>query len=195
MGAGWRRELTPFLEYLGFNVIDPVIKESNIQVNQREQDWYNCKRSKKRYHIFTKHMRKIIDLDLDIVENYATHLVIFWDKYAGLGAGSQGEITLGYKLWRERKTPELYLIADGMHIHEVPAWILGCCQQTFTSIGGFKRFMRNKYVKKRKTRKKSEKKVRKKVGKKRTRKIHSAKVIPLRRAKSKRRGRKIRKKI
>jgi hypothetical protein len=141
LGSGWRNELTPFLEELGFSIIDPVKKETNIVTQKTTNDWYKMKTSKKYFNVFVDNMRNIINIDLDIVEKAATHLVIYWDKYAAIGAGSQGEVTLGYRTWTKKGRPIAYLIVGNMPLKQVPGWILGCAQYIFTSTSEFKKFM------------------------------------------------------
>lgn len=152
MGARWRRNLTGFLNELDFKVIDPVLKEQNVQPDNNT-NWYATKNSMKTIPQFQEYMRRIIDLDLDIVEFASTHNVIMWDKYAAMGAGSQGEITFGYRLWTRGEGPEQYLIVRGMSVKEVPGWVVGCVQEIFPSIHAFKKFMKEKYAKPKKARK------------------------------------------
>jgi nucleoside 2-deoxyribosyltransferase len=87
---------------------------------------------------FQQTMRKIIQYDLDWVEDRCDALVAYWDEHAGKGAGTQGELTAAY-----RRGVPVYLVTK-LPVAEVSGWILGCASQVFSSFEELHEYLEKK---------------------------------------------------
>ncbi len=117
-GATWRRELTPFLERLGWAVYDPARDEKKSLTPEERAGFRGWKATD--LARFQATVRKIIDWDLDLVESRCDCVIAHWDQWAQRGAGTAAELTTAYRL----KKP-VYLVA-GIPVPEISGWILGC---------------------------------------------------------------------
>jgi hypothetical protein len=140
-GLGWREEITPFLEELGLNVINPVLLENEqlkgchlntipeyyedfLGKRHKTTQWHDLLQSrtdteegKVLYNRALKYMRKIIEFDCDIVNTKADIILCYWNEALKNGAGSQSELTLGYL-----KGIPIYTVATC----RMAAWARGC---------------------------------------------------------------------
>lgn len=137
-GKAWRAEITPFLKSLGHEVYDPAQDEKKNLSDEEVRDFRKWKGSD--LARFQTTVRKIIDYDLDWIENKCDYIVCFWDEHAGRGAGSQGELTLAYR----RGIPVYFVSA--VPVDQVSGWILGCATEVFRDFDGLKRHLAAKYV-------------------------------------------------
>jgi nucleoside 2-deoxyribosyltransferase len=136
LGKGWRTRITPLLKSLGHEVYDPAEDEKKnlTETEAREfRDWKTSDLPR-----FQETVRKIIAYDLDLIENQCDAIVCFWDRYAGRGAGTQGELTFAHRLGIP-----VYLIC-GVPVEEISGWLLGCASEVFADFDGFCEFMSDK---------------------------------------------------
>lgn len=129
-GRAWRASITPFLQSLGCEVYDPASDEKkNLDDFERKyfRSWKTTDLAR-----FQATLRKIIRYDLDLIEYKADFLIVYWDEYAGRGAGTQAEVSMAY-----RRGIPIYLVA-AMPIAEISGWILGCSTEIFHSFEDLK---------------------------------------------------------
>nr|VFK64669.1 MAG: hypothetical protein BECKTUN1418D_GA0071000_12791 [Candidatus Kentron sp. TUN] len=115
LGAAWRDALTPFLEDLDLEVLDPVnsepmqLKGSDIKrLPEHYTDLYGEKHKPKHWHElknaaephlyarFIRHMRNIIKYDIDVVQNKSDFLICYWTETTSRGAGTHSELTYAH---------------------------------------------------------------------------------------------------
>jgi len=131
-GKSWRAEITPMLKSLGHDVYDPAEDELKNLSPQEAREFRTWKTSD--LARFQGTIRKIIAYDLDLIEHRADAIVCYWDRYAGKGAGTQGELTFAHRLGIP-----VYLIS-GMPLEEISGWLLGCATEVFTGFQEFREF-------------------------------------------------------
>ena len=148
LGAGWREDITPFLESLGFDVLNPCEFEpeqlKDLRPNRlpkfytdlsgkkvKPKHWHDLKNASEPhlYDRFVRYMRRIIRYDINIVRKEMDIGIVFWDKAAGLGAGSHAEMTEAFMLDKP-----VYCIAKS----DVPAWLKACCTDIVLSFDDLK---------------------------------------------------------
>ncbi len=137
-GKRWRRELKPFLEEtLRHRVYDPAEDEKKNLTDEEVAHFRSWKSSD--LERFRRTVRKIIDWDLDLIEQQADYLVCYWDRESARGAGTQAELTAAY-----RKGIPVYLVTD-LPPAEISGWILACAEKVFSSFDDLKTFLRQRY--------------------------------------------------
>ncbi|MFQ5695865.1 MAG: hypothetical protein ACE5HB_07745, partial [Terriglobia bacterium] len=125
-GKGWRRHLRPFLEQtLGHQVYDPAEDEKKNLSEEEVAHFRSWKTTDLKR--FRRTVRKIIDFDLELIQERADYVVCYWDAGAGRGAGTQAELTAAY-----RKGIPVYLVTE-LPVEEVSGWVLGCAEKLFAS--------------------------------------------------------------
>lgn len=143
----WREKLTPFLEELGFEVLDPYVMEPLQLAGLRPgrlpeglDHWYQLRDSDDPAHIerFMKYMQRIIHYDINLVRNVADVIIVFWDKGCRNGAGTHSEMTAAYLSGKSVLCVKK---------HRLPAWGRGCCEEIFESFDDLKKFMEEEYGK------------------------------------------------
>jgi nucleoside 2-deoxyribosyltransferase len=136
LGKGWRAEITPLLKSLGHDVYDPAEDERKNLTEVEVRQFRSWKASD--LARFQRTVRKIIAYDLDLIEHQCDAVICYWDRHAGRGAGTQGELTFAHRLGIP-----VYLIC-GMPMEEVSGWLLGCATEVFAGFEGFREFMTGK---------------------------------------------------
>lgn len=134
LGKGWRAEIAPLLTSLGHDVYDPAEDERKNLTEVEAREFRRWKSSD--LQRFQKTVRKIIAYDLDLIERECDAIVCYWDRHAGRGAGTQGELTFAHRLGIP-----VYLIC-GMPVEEISGWLLGCASEVFEDLAAFHRFIR-----------------------------------------------------
>ena len=124
-GKAWRAEVTRFLHELGHEVYDPALDEKKDLTEQETREFRGWKQTD--LSRFQQTIRKIIQYDLDWVEERCDALVAYWDEHAGKGAGTQGELTVAY-----RRGVPVYLVTT-LPVEQISGWILGCASHVFPS--------------------------------------------------------------
>lgn len=152
MGVGWRTELTPFLQGLGFEVLDPTVFEPEqlkglrpnrlpdtcTTLNGRQmkvEHWHDLKNAAESvlYTRFQKYMRHVIKYDMRVVQSETDYVIALWNEGTARGAGTHAEITMAFL----RGVP-VYLVAKS----DVPAWIKGCASEIFLTFDALKEFLK-----------------------------------------------------
>ena len=139
----WRRKLSPFLtEELGHRIYDPSEDEKK-NLNEEEaahfREWRTMDLDR-----FRAVVRKIIQFDLQIIENKADYVICFWDEQVASNGGTEAELTAAY-----RKGIPVYLVTS-VPSEQVNAWMLACADRIFASVDELKDFLRSRYSKKKK---------------------------------------------
>ncbi len=147
-GKMWRRKLMPFLrDELGHRVYDPAEDEKKNLTDEevlRFREWKQTDIER-----FRRVVRKIIQFDLDLIENKADYVICHWDDSAGPGGrrsgGTSAELTVAY-----RKGIPVYLVTQ-LPIEQISGWMLACADQVFGSIDELKKFLLERYGRERQT--------------------------------------------
>ena len=132
-GKGWRRELTPLLTSLGHTVYDPALDEKKNLTGEELKNFRRWKTEDLSH--FQATIRKIIDYDLNIIEQKCDAVIVLWDEYATRGAGTHAEVTAAY-----RHGIPVYLVA-GMPLPQVSGWIMGCSSRIFDDFAQLQEFL------------------------------------------------------
>ena len=138
LGKAWRAQITPLLKSLGHSVYDPAEDEKKNLTETEMREFRLWKTSD--LPRFQRTVRKIIAYDLDMIEQKCDAIVCYWDRHAGRGAGTQGELTFAYRLGIP-----VYLIC-GMPVGEISGWLLGCATEVFVDFDGFREFMNSRAI-------------------------------------------------
>ncbi|HEY6274295.1 MAG TPA: hypothetical protein VIX19_20105 [Terriglobales bacterium] len=136
LGKGWRAEIAPLLKSQGHNVYDPAEDERKNLTEIEAREFRSWKAND--LPRFQQTVRKIIAYDLDLIEQECDAVLCYWDRHAGRGAGTQGELTFAHRLGIP-----VYLIC-GLPVAEMSGWLLGCASEIFADIDGFYQFIRAK---------------------------------------------------
>ena len=135
-GKLWRRKLTPFLHELGHRVYDPAEDEKKSLTDEEVAGFREWKKTD--LERFRRVVRKIIQFDLDLIENKADYVICFWDTGAPSG-GTPAELTVAY-----RKGIPVYLVTQSA-LDQVSGWMLACADHIFRSIEDLKKFLLDSY--------------------------------------------------
>jgi hypothetical protein len=139
-GKLWRRELTPFLHNeLGHFVYDPAEDEKKNLTDEEAGNFRAWKESD--VERFRGVVRKIIQYDLDIVENRVDYLIccLSGDGPSVFSGGTAAEMTFAYR----RRIP-VYLVT-GAPVREISGWMLACADRVFPNVEDLKKFLLERY--------------------------------------------------
>jgi nucleoside 2-deoxyribosyltransferase len=146
-GRMWRRKLAPFLtEQLGHRVYDPAEDERKSLTEEETCNFREWKVTD--VERFRRVIRKIIQFDLDLIENKADYLICHLDDSAKTGVvsgGTPAELTFAY-----RKDIPVYLVTS-IPPDQVSGWMLGCADRVFDSVDALKKFLMERYGAQRQT--------------------------------------------
>jgi len=143
-GKLWRRKLAPFLrDELGHRVYDPAEDEKKNLTDEEVANFREWKTSD--LDRFRRVVRKIIQFDLDLIENKADYVVCHWDAEAtaSLSGGTPAELTVAF-----RKGIPVYLVTE-LPPEQLSGWMLACADHIFRSIEELKRFLLERYARER----------------------------------------------
>src|ERR1700722_15475515 len=135
-GKLWRRKLTPFLHNdLGHRVYDPAEDEKKNLTDEEAGHFREWKETD--VERFRRVVRKIIQYDLDIVENRADYVIccLSGERAALASGGTSSELTFA----RRRGIP-VSLVTDAS-IEEISGWVLACADRVFADIDELKKFL------------------------------------------------------
>jgi nucleoside 2-deoxyribosyltransferase len=96
---------------------------------------------------FRRVVRKIIQFDLDLIENKADYVICHWDAdaAASTSGGTPAELTIAF-----RKGIPIYLVTE-MPPEQVSGWMLACADHVFRSVEELKKFLLDRYARERQT--------------------------------------------
>jgi nucleoside 2-deoxyribosyltransferase len=132
-GKAWRAEVTRFLQELGHEVYDPALDEKKDLTEQEVREFSGWKQTD--LPRFQQTVRKIIQYDLDWIEERCDALIVNWDEHANKGAGTQGELTVEY-----RRGVPVYLVTK-LPAEQVSGWVLGCASQIFSNFEELREYL------------------------------------------------------
>ena len=140
-GKMWRRKLMPFLrEELGHRVYDPAEDEKKNLTDEEVAHFREWKKTD--VERFRRVVRKIIQFDLDLIENKADYVICHWDPASGgtaLSGGTPAELTVAH-----RKGIPVYLVTQ-LPVEQISGWMLACADQVFSSVDDLKKFLLARY--------------------------------------------------
>lgn len=140
-GKMWRRKLAPFLtDQLGHRVYDPAEDERKSLTEEEAANFREWKTTD--VERFRRVLRKIIQFDLDLIENKADYVICHLGDSVAAGVTSGGtpaELTFAY-----RKGIPVYLITS-LPPEQISGWMLACADQVFDSVDSLKKFMQERY--------------------------------------------------
>ena len=143
-GKLWRRKLTPFLrDELGHRVYDPAEDEKKNLTDEEVANFRAWRTTD--LERFRRVVRKIIQFDLDLVENKADYVICYWEGDEVHSGGTPAELTVAY-----RKGIPVYLVTE-QPTEQVSGWLLACADQVFTSLDDLKKFLAGRYGRERQT--------------------------------------------
>ncbi|MCL6566025.1 MAG: nucleoside 2-deoxyribosyltransferase [Acidobacteriia bacterium] len=143
-GRLWRRKLVPFLrDELGHRVYDPA-EDQRKNLTEEEmthfRDWKQTDLDR-----FRRTVRKIIQYDLDQIENRADYVICYLGEGSTPSGGTPAELTVAY-----RKGIPVYLVSEAP-IEQISGWMLACADQVFGSLEELKKFLLARYGRERQT--------------------------------------------
>ena len=141
-GKLWRRKLTPFLHNdLGHRVYDPAEDETKNLTEEEVRHFREWKKTD--VERFRRVVRKIIQFDLDMVENRADYVVccLNGEGAATTSGGTSSELTFAH-----RRGIPVYLVTDAS-VDEISGWMLACADRVFADVDELKRFLLERYGK------------------------------------------------
>ena len=137
-GKQWRRDLRPFLERtLGHRVYDPAEDEKKNLTQEEVASFRRWKTTD--LDRFQRTVRKIINFDLDYIQQRADYLVCYWEEETGRGGGTSAELTAAY-----RKGIPVYLVTS-VPLPTVSGWVLACADRVFISFAELRAFLQERY--------------------------------------------------
>jgi nucleoside 2-deoxyribosyltransferase len=141
-GKMWRRKLTPFLHNdLGHRVYDPAEDEKKNLTDEEVANFRSWKEIDTER--FRRVIRKIIQYDLDIVENKADYIICFLGGTAAAlsSGGTAAELTFAH-----RRGIPVYLVTD-TPLGQISGWMLACADRVFANVDELKKFLFDRYGK------------------------------------------------
>jgi nucleoside 2-deoxyribosyltransferase len=141
-GKLWRRKLTPFLHNdLGHRVYDPAEDETKNLTEEEVRHFREWKRTD--VERFRRVVRKIIQYDLDIVENKADYVIccLNGDVAVAMSGGTSAELTFAH-----RRGIPVFVVTD-VSQEELSGWMLACADRVFANVDELKKFLLERYGK------------------------------------------------
>jgi len=137
-GRSWRKATRRFIEdVLGHEVYDPAEDEKKNLSEEESANFRLWKSSD--FQSYRKAVRKIIDFDLDLIENRVDYIVCFWTKQSAMGGGTPAELTLAY-----RKGIPVYLVTE-VPYEDMSGWVLSCADYVFSDFEDLKGFLTSRF--------------------------------------------------
>jgi nucleoside 2-deoxyribosyltransferase len=136
-GNSWRAEVTRLLHEFGHDVYDPAGDEKKDLTDEEAREYRGWKQTD--LPRFQQTIRKVIQYDLDWVEERCDAMVAYWDEPAHKDAGTQGELTVAY-----RRGVPVYLVTRAP-IEELSGWLLGCASQVFPGFEELREYLARKH--------------------------------------------------
>jgi len=141
----WREKITPFLEELDMEVLNPYVLEP-LQLKGLKpkrlppgmKHWYELRTSsdERLYERFKRYMRAIIKYDIRLVMYKADIIICRWSENCKTGGGTHAELTYGFM-----NDKPVYVVEEA----QMPAWIEGCVEEKFKTFDELKEFFKREY--------------------------------------------------
>lgn len=138
-GKRWRTILSQQLFDLGFKVFNPCERTDGPILERfgwKKFAWDEIKKPDNREQ-YLEVMREIVNKDLTAMLE-SDIIVVYFDRYVQLGAGTYGEMTVA--TWHnmnchraKEKIPVYVVLASDMEFNSLPGWIVGCTDKVFDS--------------------------------------------------------------
>jgi nucleoside 2-deoxyribosyltransferase len=141
-GKMWRRKITPFLHNeLGHRVYDPAEDEKKNLTDEEAAHFREWKQTD--VERFRRAIRKIIQFDLDIIENKADYVICYLigDGATTTSGGTSSELTFAY-----RRGIPVYIVTDE-DTERISGWMLACADRVFSTVEELKKFLLERYGK------------------------------------------------
>jgi len=144
-GHEWREKITPFLNGLGFEVLNPYEFETKQLNGLRPgnlpkgiKHWVELRHSNDPNHVarFVRYMRRIIRYDLNLIKNNTDYIIVLWDEGCKTGAGTHSELTFALELGIP-----VYCVERAA----LPYWARACCEAVFPSFNELKLFLEEEF--------------------------------------------------
>jgi len=146
-GKAWRRKVMLFLrDELGHRVYDPAEAEKKNLTDEEAAHFREWKKTN--LERFRRAVRKIIQFDLDLIENRADYVICYWDTAAAAGTtsgGTSAELTVAH-----RAGIPVYLVTE-LPAEDISGWMLACADQVFQTMDALKKFLLERYGRERQT--------------------------------------------
>ena len=137
-GEAWRTDMSAFIiERLGHEVYNPLWEEFKYLSPDESRNFRALKTIDT--EAFKRSVRKLIDGDLNSIREEIDYIVCLWDKFAAMGGGTYGELTMAYSLGKP-----VYMVSR-LPIREISGWILGCTTRIFDSFEDLKKHLSDRY--------------------------------------------------
>ncbi len=137
-GEKWRKSISARLKKeLGHEVFNPNEESNKILSTEEKSNFKKWK--EKDMKKFKRVIHRVIDYDLGFLTNKTDYVVVYWDEYASLGGGTQGEITVAY----QNEIP-VFLLTN-MPVTRISSWILGCSEKIFFDEKSLISELKNRY--------------------------------------------------
>jgi nucleoside 2-deoxyribosyltransferase len=143
----WRTDLTPFLEKLGFDVLDPCEFEPRqlrgLKLGRLPEGcshWTELQHAKEPNLVerFMRYMGHVIKFDLKLIKTEVDFMVVRWSKNCDTGCGTHAEITFAFDLGIP-----VYCVEEST----IPAWGRACCTEMFKNFDELKVFLTEEFGK------------------------------------------------
>jgi nucleoside 2-deoxyribosyltransferase len=134
--TAWRDEVTCLLHQLGHEVYDPALDEHKDLTEEEAREFRGWKQTD--LPRFQKTIRKIIQYDLDWVEERCDALVAYWDEQAETGEDARVELTVAY-----RRGVPVYLVT-ALPVEKLSGWVLGCASHIFADFEELREYLARK---------------------------------------------------
>ena len=132
----------PFLHNdLGHRVYDPAEDEKKSLTDEEAAHFRDWKQTD--VERFRRVVRKIIQFDLDIIENKADYVICYLsgDGATITSGGTSSELTFAY-----RRGIPVYLVTDA-DLEQISGWMLACADRVFPNVEELKKFLLERYGK------------------------------------------------
>ncbi len=140
LGEEWREAVTPFLEDLGLEVLNPVLFEPHqlrgLQPKRLPEGythWHELRHAPEKYlqRRCRKYMHRIIHYDVTTVVQNADAVLVLWDEATSRGGGTHAELTYAHT-----NNIPVFCVEE----FPMPTWPWACCTHitnTWAEMYGF----------------------------------------------------------
>ena len=139
-GRDWRATLQQWLqEELQCEVVNPNLESDKFfRTHHPNVDFQRLKLED--VTSFQRIAAKLVELDSKEIAERSDFIICYWDESAMRGAGTKGELTVAKYFGKP-----VYLVTS-IPYHDIPAWVLGCTTQLFSSFDELNVFLRREFA-------------------------------------------------